>query len=42
MDVCVCSVCVFSVYIVSGDTASRPKKRFKKNVNLNLLMSVSI
>jgi hypothetical protein len=31
MDVCVCSVCVvFCVYIVSGETASRPKKSLMK------------
>jgi hypothetical protein len=30
MDVCVCSVCVYSVYIVSGETASRSKKRLMR------------
>jgi hypothetical protein len=30
MDVCVCSVCVFSVSTVSSETASRPNKRLMR------------
>jgi hypothetical protein len=35
MDVCVCSVCVFSVSAVSSETASRPNKRFNEDLSLD-------
>jgi hypothetical protein len=35
IDVCVCSVCVFSVSTVSSETASRPNKRFHEDLSLD-------
>jgi hypothetical protein len=35
MDVCVCSVCVFSVFTVSSETASRPNKKVSEDLSLD-------
>jgi hypothetical protein len=35
MDVCVCSVCVFSVSTVSSETASRPNKKVSEDLSLD-------
>jgi hypothetical protein len=35
MDVCVCSVCVFSVSTVLGETASRPNKKVNEDLSLD-------
>jgi hypothetical protein len=40
MDVCVCSVCVFSVSTVSSETASRPNKRLVRTYHWISLFNV--